>query len=210
MGLATQYAKTAPSTIEQNAVAAIKALTSAHIVANITSADGASSSQPVAFDMTMDSSGQCTGTFSASGSTLGVVLVGGKTYIKASGDFWSRNGAPASVLPKVADKWVSGLPVGNIGGVCNLADLTKGFTNGDVGKNAKLLGTAAVNGIPVVNLQVTSDKGKTNTVSVAATTPHNVIKVVSSDGKNQMTFSQINQPVTVTAPSGAVDSSTLK
>lgn len=200
----SDYSKTAPTAIDQDARNAIKVLKSVHVKANVIENGSA-----VAIDLNTDTSGNCIGTVTLAGQPVSIIgLPSTKVYMKAGSGFWTAHGGAAAAT-MLTDKWITGFPSSEFESFCNLSNVTKSMTSDPVAKDKpKVVGTATVDGVDVVNLQVTGSSGRT-TLSIATSAPHNLIKAVSADGKSTLSFSQFNQPVKATAPAGAIDISQL-
>ena len=205
LAAAKEYAKTAPLTIDQNARDAFTSLTTVHVTANTVD-----SGSPLNFAMTMSKSSGCTGSMTKSGMKVDIATVAsGKAYMKAGASFWTAQ-ANATAAQLFADKWVTGFPSSEFSEFCDLTVFAEGVTKDPIsGDKPKVIGTAMVNGVPAVNLQVNDTDG-TSVLSIAAAAPHNLLKAVSDKGKTIIVFSQFNQALDVPTPTGAIDISTLK
>lgn len=200
----SDYSKTAPATIDKDARAALEALKSVHVEATVVE-----NGSPVSFTLSSDTTGKCVGTVTLAGQPVNIIGVGSNVYMKAGAVFWTAHGG-ASASALFADKWITGFPTSEFDSFCNLSNMTKSMTSNPIANDKpKVVGTGSVNGVDVVNVQVTETSGKTTTLSISSSAPHNVVKAVSEDGKSSLVFSQFNQPVDAKAPAGAVDISKL-
>jgi len=192
-------------TIDQDTRNAITSMTSVHINATI---DGGGN--PVSMDMSLGTTGNCEGSVTSGGYKLDVIAASGAYFLRAPGSYWSTTGVPADKLSLVADKWIAGVDASQFENFCDLPAMMASLTDGAIDDDEpKVVGTDVVDGVPAVKLQVRGDSG-TNTIYVAASSPHYALKFVSDDGKNTMDFTAINQPVTPSAPADAVDVNSLR
>lgn len=200
---AQSYAKTAPATIDKDARAAITALKSVHISGSTTSSGAA-----FGLDLSLDTQGNCTGSITSGTDKIQIVGLGSSAvYLKADPAFWQRaGGVSAAVAAQLGPKWVTGQAVAPFGTVCNLSSFDKSLGATTVAQDKPMLiNTSSVAGVDVVNLKITNQDGSTSVLSVAADTPHNIIKVTDGTGGKALIFSQFNVPVKATAPAGALD-----
>lgn len=197
-----KYAKTAPATIDKDARAALTSLKSVHMEGTID--DNGSN---VALNLTLDTKGNCVGSISNGGQKVSLIGVNSKIYVQAGASFWeSAGGMPAATAALYATKWVTGQALSSFGQVCNLTEFGKSTLDTPIAQDKPaFLGTAKINGIDVVNIQVQDKAGNKSTLSVDANAPHNIIRVVGARNAGTVTFTKFNVPVTSTAPAGAID-----
>lgn len=198
-----KYAKTAPATIDKDARAAITALKSVHISGS-TDDNGTN----LAMDLSLDTTGNCVGTITAGDQKINIIgLSSGKVFIKTDAAFWQRaGGVSAAQAAQMAPKWVTGAAVAQFGTMCNLTNFSKSLSATTVAKdNPKFKSTAKVDGADVVDIVISNQDGTTSILSVAASSPHNILKVADGTGNKAMTFSKFDVPVKPVAPTGAVD-----
>jgi hypothetical protein len=147
------------------------------------------------------------GTLTMDGGKVDLVNVGGKLYVRASGNFWTQNGVPAAAVSLLDGKWVivpgdaaSQLSQFSLKG---LADELRHPSDGTI-KDAVHPDT--VNGQKVV--VVTESNG--STLDVAATgTPYPLRIVEKGSNSGTINASEFGKKTTITAPSGALDLSQL-
>lgn len=200
---AQKYAKTPPATIDKDARAAITALKSVHISGS-TSSNGST----LGMDMSLDTQGNCVGTITSGTDKIQIVSVSSSgVYLKADAAFWQRaGGVSAAVASQLAPKWVTGQAVAPFGAVCNLSSFDKSLSATTVAQDKpSLINHGTVAGTDVVNIKIANQDGSTSVLSVAANTPHNIIKVADGNGGKALIFSQFNTPVKATAPAGALN-----
>jgi hypothetical protein len=163
--------------------------------------------QPVQLDLNLGV-GKGSGTFSQNGLTVQLVTLGSDIYLKASGAFWQKfAGTAAAQL--LAGKWLKA-PASNtsLAGIAQLTDFHKLLSttlsqHGTLSKGA----TSTVNGQQVVAVKDTTQSG---TLYVATTgTPYPIEIAKSGSAGGHLTFDRWNQPVSVSAPVGAIDLSQL-
>lgn len=202
--VAATYAKTAPATIDANARTALTSATSLHI-----SGEVKNGTETIALDLSLDTSGKCTGTVGLNGQQAQIIsLSDNSAYMKADAAFWTSQ-ANAQTASIVAGKWVTGFgSTSPFSTFCNLTQLSKSIVSDSVeSDSAKLLGTTTVAGAPAVQLTVNTNPG-TGILTVAANSPHYPLSI-SKGSDGTVTFSGFNVPVNATAPAGAIDLSNL-
>jgi len=170
------------------------------------SGTGTQDGKPMQLDVTVVGA-DATGTVTMDGAKLDLVNVGGKLYIRASGDFWTQNGVPATAVTLLDGKWVI-LPADSAGelsqfSVKGLADELRHPSNGSI-KDA--VHTDTVDGKKVV--VVTESDG--STLDVAATGTPYPLKIVDKGSEaSTITASDFGKKTKITAPSDALDLSQL-
>lgn len=198
---ADDYSKTSAKKISTDATAAMKKLKSFHVKGSIVE-----SGQTSALDLSMATSGACVGTITLKGQKVAIISTGSKAYLKGSADFWNQQaGSGAGAV--MGDKWITGFPADTAKEFCPIDeifsdDMTKDLSAG------KVSGTTTVGGTPAVNVATKDSDGTPITIAVAATSPHRVLSAKGKSGES-MTFDKFDQAVKATAPSGAVDISSL-
>lgn len=167
---------------------------------------GTQSGKPMQLDMHVVGN-DASGTVTMDGAKLDLVKVGGKFYIRASGNFWTQNGIPASAVSLLDGKWVivpseaaSEFDQFSLKG---LADELRHPSDGTI-KDA--VHTDTVDGQKVV--VVTESNG--STLDVAATGTPYPLKIVDKGSEaSTITASDFGKKTKITAPSGALDLSQL-
>ena len=187
--------------VAKDAANALEKAGAAHL-----SGTGTQDGKPMQLDVTVVGA-DATGTVTMDGAKLDLVNVGGKLYIRASGDFWTQNGVPATAVTLLDGKWVI-LPADSAGelsqfSVKGLADELRHPSNGSI-KDA--VHTDTVDGKKVV--VVTESDG--STLDVAATGTPYPLKIVDKGSQaSTITASDFGKKTKITAPSGALDLSQL-
>jgi hypothetical protein len=215
----------APNGIEKLAAADILATSSAaagaadsvQMKGTITTEGGA-----VTLDMELgQKAGQ--GTFAIQGVDVQLRLVNETIYIKASGDGLAKvfglTGGDSAAGQAVAgfiktlgtgDKWLMIPGKESIGGI-------EGFVNKDsllkdmlaASDKAVVKGSGEVNGIPVVLLDLGEGNGTLAVSSVGKPYPVQFTSPDAGSESGEVTFSNWNAPISVTAPSDVLDLSAL-
>lgn len=202
-----KYAKATPASIDKDARAAITALKSVHIAGSTTS-----NGSTIGMDLSLDTRGTCAGSITTGADQIQIVSLGsGSVFLKSDLAFWQRaGGISAATAAKLADKWVTGKAIAPFGSVCNLSNFDKSLSVTTVAQDKpRVINTGSVAGVDVVNLKISNQDGTTSVLSVAAGTPHNIMKVADDTGGKAINFSQFNVPVKATAPAGAINLNTF-
>jgi hypothetical protein len=199
-GSAAAYAQTPVAQIKSDVESALKDATSLHMAGSIVE-----STQQIDFDVSLDTSGNCTGTMGLHGQTIELLGVGGDYYFKAPRAFWRSQDAAHvdQIWSIVGGKWVkmgSGSQGSEMSSLCNLTDFTNGlFGDKSKDRQTKVVGPSQFQGQPTVQLSGRSDSGSPTTIQVLAATPHYPVRL-DAGRQGEMTFSRFDEPVSVTAP----------
>lgn len=161
---------------------------------------GQDGSQKITFDMTFSGSSDMSGTFTENGTTLTILVVSGKTYLKMNQDFLKLAKLPTSLCARVCGKYVE-LPAaesGQITSAVSLSALTKnafGSIPSSVSKDTTdYFVPGTFRGQPVLTAH---DQGYT--IDVARTgTPYPVL--ISDPSGNNIVFSEWNAVPPMTPP----------
>jgi hypothetical protein len=191
-----------PDQILNAASTAINHASSVHVAGSI-----ASSGVPLTLDLNLVSGKGGRGQISESGLTFQIVDVGSTVYIQGSSAFWQHFGG-ANAARLLSGRWLKAPATGQFASIAQLTNMQKLMTailatHGNLSKG----GVTTLRGQQVVAV---SDKTNGGTLYVATTGhpyPIEIKKTGSSGG--QIVFDQFNQPVSLTAPAGAVDLSAL-
>lgn len=190
-------ASKSPEQIVQAATQAIDGVNSVHVSGSTTS-----SNTPITLDLQLASGKGGAGSMSIGGASFQIVTTGQTVYIKAGAPFWQKfaNKQAAALL---SDKWLKAPASGQFRSFASLTDLKQLFdqllsNHGTLTKGS----TTTINGQKAIAV---TDKTKGGTLYVATTGKPYPLKITKggSDG-GSITFDQINKPVTLTAPSGAI------
>jgi len=181
--------------------AAVLSATSVHV-----SGSGLSSGSPLALDLRLVAGKGGKGRVTANGITFDMVRIGPTAYFKAGPKFWQGfGGTTASAL--LANRWLKApSATGKLAAFTPLTDIRKLFTALlDVHGNLEKTGESTIDGVEVIGVR---DKTRGGTLYVATTgTPYPV--ALRRTGNGGISFDRWNEPVTLKAPSGAVDLSGL-
>ncbi len=190
--------------IVKESKAAADAATAVHVSGSLKSGGA-----PVTLNLSLVAEKGAQGEISQNGASFKLILVGDTAYISGSPAFYrSLGGSAAAQLFK--GKWLKASATsGEFSSFKQLADMrqlidTTLAAHGTLVKGA----TTTVNGQPVIAI---TDGSKDGTLYVATTGkpyPLQIAKGGSESGT--ITFSNWNQPATITAPSNSVDLSELK
>ncbi len=160
---------------------------------------GTMSQQGQAEQLDMHFQGQdAQGSVSVAGTAVQVVRSAGKVYLKAPAAFWAKTAGPAA--GKLADKWLV-VDAAQAGGASlTLQSLAASINATDSPLTPKTT-TGSVGGTPTV--VVSQQDG--SSLQVAATgTPYPLQIANKGTGSGQITFTDYNKTMTITAPAGAV------
>jgi hypothetical protein len=154
---------------------------------------------PVTLDLSLVAGKGGRGSMVINGGNLQIVAVGPSIYINASSTFWNK-ASGKKVAALLAGKWLKAPAVGQFATFASLTDLTKLFNqlltqHGTLSKGA----ATTVDGQKAIAI---TDKTKGGTLYVATTGKPYPIEIAK--GASKITFDQIDQPVSITAPSGAI------
>lgn len=181
------------------AKAAVKAKGSVHVVGT-----GSLEGAAMTFDArirTKDDAG--TGTLTVKGARIDLVRLGDKLYIKGDQAFFTAQGLPATLVSRVAGKWLvsaagSG-PLADLGTFFSLDELLK--PEGTIEKGIR----TTIHGRAVIEVKDTSQDNPGSLY--VRTTGDPVVEQITSSGTDKATldFTEYGVKVDVTAPAGAVD-----
>lgn len=183
-----------------DAKSAAAAASSAHVAGNVKSGG-----TPVTLDLSTARGKGAKGSMTANGAGFDLVRIGDTVYIKGSDEFLKQN-AGALIAQLLHDKWLKASITK--GRFASLAPLTSvGLLLGLVSAHhGKLVndGKTTYNGQQVVAIRDTSDNSK---LYVAATGKPYPVAIVGGKARQSgtITFDDWNKPVSLTAPSGAID-----
>jgi hypothetical protein len=192
-----------PQQILTSATNALTGVSSVHVTGAFTS-----DSVPTTLDLSLVSGKGGRGSMSQNGLGFQLVVIGSEAYINADAAFWRHFGGNAAAT-LFKGKWLKAPTSGQFGTFASLANVHDLFSmltgaHGALKKGA----VTTVNGQKAVAL---IDTAKGGTMYVATTgKPYPVAVVQGTSGGGRITFSDFNQPVTLTAPSNAIDISQLK
>ena len=183
---------------------ATKAVKSVHIAGTIDQ-DG----QKLALDVhAADKHGQ--GTLRINGGSLEVRLVAGTTYVRGSAETFTKLGAPAQQAQLLGDKWLkSGGSGGQFAAFSQFLDTSTLFDSLLKPQGSIKTGrTTTINGQQVFEL-VDESSGAGSLFISRTGKPLPVRIVKQGTGGGQVDFTDYDEDVNVTVPSGAVDLSQL-
>ena len=215
-----------PLQILKDTAAALKLVTSVHVRGSLID-----SYRPTTIDLAAKPPSNATLAFTQGAAAGTAVVVGGVVYVKANRVFWQETGVGSDPLwSAAANRWLK-LPTAIVGQVDALMrGLSMQNLSRCIVENHGTItdaGTTSVDGQPVVEIVDHGNRpGSTPITFYVATTgtpyplrvvshgsqrPGGIRNAACSDTRadtqfgTQLTFSAFNQPVNVTAPSGALD-----
>lgn len=191
--------------ILDKSVAAAKAASSVKVSGSV-----AQGSQSISLDLTLSES-SADGTITVGGVIVAIRMVDGKAYLKAPKELFAQMGAGGEAVGTLlGDKWFtipdSGAGSENFKGFQQLTDKNALFTSlieSSSGKNITVGDATTVDGTPAILLT-----GATGGILAIATVgePYPLqIKQGPDKGKGEITFSDWNAPVSITAPADPLD-----
>jgi len=208
-GLATESA----NAVVKDASKAAQNASSFHMAGTIRTSSGGLGTGPIGLDLTIARDKGATGSLTVAGTKVDLIVTGKNGYMRASSSFWKKfvkkqgGGAAAGFAASLfGDKWLK-FPAGNkdfeaLTSPTKANGIFKSLTNG----HGKLVneGEKTYKGQSVVAIRDTTKGG---TLYVAATGTPYPVALTKTGGTNggAITFDSWNQPVTLTAPKGALD-----
>ena len=190
-----------------DAVKAADSASSLHIGGNVNS-----NGQQIGLDLSVAKGTGAKGSLTLGGSRVQLIVVGSNGYLKAGPAFWTQfAGSNGSMIAQLlAGRWLK-FSVNNaqFAPLVAFSSPKALFDQLQSGADSALKnnGAKTYNGQSVVALD---DGAKNGTLYVAATgTPYPAALVKTGSGGGTITFGGWNQPVSLTAPTGALDFSNL-
>jgi len=195
-------ASKSPDAIVSSASAAIQSAQSVHVSGSV-----ANGNAPVTLDLSLVSGKGATGTMSENGLSFQIVAVDQTVYINGSEAFWRHFGG--SLAATLLDgKWLKAPETGQFATLAEVTDLNRLMSGLLAGHGTLTKGSqTTVNGYKVIPV---SDAIRGGTLYVATTGKPYPIQVSKPGAQGgQITFDRFNEPVSLTAPSNAIDISSL-
>jgi hypothetical protein len=183
----------------------------AHAGSVTVAGSGTYNGQSVAIHLVVKANGDGAGTITLGGHVLHVVKVGPVGYMKADAGFWRSEGGTdgPAVASLVAGRWLkaSGAksPLASFNQFLGVRNLVNDF--GPAGVHWASATRTTYHGHAAWALKGTQG-GQPGTVIVATGSPGYPL-AVDAPGHEAVTFTNWNHPATITAPSGALDLSSL-
>ena len=188
-----------PSQILEAAKAAASKAASVHINGTITS-----SGKPISLNMELLAGKGGKGTISQEGFTIKLIQVRGAVYINGSAAFYTHVGG-AAAAQLLQGKWLKApANSGELASLASLTDLSK-LIDTALANHGKLAkdGTATIEGLKAVGVKDTSKGGILYVASTGKPYPLEITKSGKESGK--VVLDRWNQPVSLSAPAGAID-----
>ena len=210
-GAATALAGTAPSNgvASKSASAIVAAARSAIDGVSTVHVDGSgvSDGESLGLDLWLVAGKGGRGSVSEAGLSFQLVVIGKTLYFNASTAFWKKF-ADSTAAALFAGKWLKATDTGEYASLASFTSIKGLFTQllspkGTLAKGAltTVLGQQVV---PVI------DRTQGGTLYVATTGPAYPVEIVGPAGKRDtVVINDIGQPVSLTAPPGAIDISAL-
>jgi hypothetical protein len=204
--------------LASQSLVALSKVKSVHVVGTSTQ-DGAT----MKLDLTFANGKGALGSISVGGGTFKLLAVDKDVYIQGDAAAFANVGqaVPSQALSAIAGKWIkigksdaSG-PFGDFGGFADFSQFSQQFA-GD-GGTLSAAGKKTINGKAAIGiLDTTDDASGSSTLYVAADGDHLPLEVVPVESASsaattldKIDFLEYNAPVTITAPTGAIDLSEL-
>lgn len=184
--------------------AAAGSASSVHVAGSLSSGG-----TPITLDLDLVSGHGGRGQISEGGLSFELIVVDGTVYIKGSSAFYSHfGGSAAAQLFK--GKWLrspaKGSELASLASLTNFGRLLEQTlaSSGVLVKGA----TSTVAGKPVIELRDTSKNGSLYVATTGQPYPVEIVKRGSETG--HVSFTRWNEPVSLSAPAGAIDLSQLQ
>jgi hypothetical protein len=193
-----------PTEILAASKAAADSASSVHVAGTL-----ASNGTPITLNLSLASGHGGRGQISEGSLSFELIVVGDTIYIKGSPAFYSHFGG-AAAAQLFQGKWlkapISGGELGSLAALTNFGKLLDQTlsSHGTLVKGA----TSTVAGQPVIELRDTSRNGSLFVATSGQPYPVEIVKHGSETG--HIAFSAWNQPVSLSAPAGAIDLSRLQ
>lgn len=193
-----------PTEILAASKAAADSASSVHVAGTLTS-----NGTPVTLNLSLSSGHGGRGQISQGSLSFELIVVSDTIYIKGSPAFYSHFGG-AAAAQLFQGKWLKApISGGELGSLASLTDFGRLLdqtlaSHGTLAKGA----TTTVAGEPVIELRDTSNNGSLFVASTGKPYPIEIVKHGSETG--HISFTAWNQPVSLSAPTGAIDLSQLQ
>ena len=190
-------ASESPSAILSAATSAIDAVSTVRFVGS-----GVSGGSSISLDLRLAAGKGGEGTVSVDGAAFQIVVIGDEAYFKASAGFWKRFTSEA-VAQLIAGRWLKSPATGSLASLANFGNLHALVA-------ALLSPTGVLSKGPLTTVRAQKVIAITNradggTLYVAATGTPYPVEIANAREHGVIVVEDINQPVTLVAPSGAID-----
>jgi hypothetical protein len=192
-----------PDTIVDDAIAAASRATTVHIIGSVLNVG-----KPLKLDLNLANGKGGAGTVTVNGLTFDMVRIGTNAYFKGGPSFWSHFGG-SGLGTQLNGRWIeASATTGDLASFTPLTNLKELFTSvlGSHGPLQKATNQLTINGKPAIAI---IDSGSNDTLFIAANGPPYPLKLVEKDGRS-VSFDDWNQPVSLQAPTNAVELDKLK
>jgi hypothetical protein len=193
-----------PGVVVAAAAKAADSASSVHV-----SGAGTQGGKPISLDLTFARGKGATGSISLNGAEFDLILIGNTAYIRAGSAFWKKYGGPnAGVGQLLTNKWLKfSANNAQLGPLTRVANQTSFFKLLKSHGKLENKGDTTFKGQSAVAIDDTTQGGTLYVASSGTPYPLGITQSGSSSGT--ITFDKWNQPVTLTAPKGALDFSHL-
>jgi hypothetical protein len=192
-----------PNQIVSEVSNAVSTLNSVHVAGSVNNGGSRTT-----IDLNLVNGKGGAGSMAQDGLGFKIVTVGQEVYINGDSNFWSHFGG-AGAAKLLSGKWLKAPATGQFATIATLTDVRRLFnqllsTHGTLSKGK----TTTVRGQKVVAVNDTSKGGTLYVATTGKPYPIEIVKNGASGGR--VDFDRFNQPVSLTAPAGAIDISQLK
>jgi hypothetical protein len=202
-GSSNGLALKSPDQIVSAATSAVAGAASVHVSGSVLS-----SGQHLALDLNLVSGKGGKGSMTQNGRGFQIVTIGPELYINGGSAFWRTFGGSAAAQ-LLSGKWLKAPASGQLSSLATLTDVRKLFTQllANHGRLAKGK-SATVRGRQAIAVHDTTNGGTLYVATTGKAYPIEIVKTGSQGG--QIVFDHFNQPVSLRAPTGAIELSQLK
>jgi hypothetical protein len=193
-----------PTEILTAAKAAAESASAVHVSGSMVSGGA-----PITLDLNLVAGKGGKGRISENGLSFELIAVGGTAYISGSAEFY-KHFAGSAAAQLLQGKWLkASATTGSLATLASLTDLKKLIDaalaqHGTLVKGAK----TTISGQPTIAVTDTSQNGNLYVATTGQPYPIQISK--SGAGGGSITFGNWNQPVTIAAPTNAVDINELQ
>ncbi len=187
-----------PTVILASVSKALSQITSVHVFGS-----ELSGGRTLGLDLRLAAGQGGTGTITIGRAQVQLVVVGGHVYMKGNAAFWNMLPHASTIGSLFAGRWLKAPESGNFGSFAGLVDTTKLFAT-TLSNHGPLSnqGLTTINGRRVIALR---DAAKGSTLYVSATGAPLPVQIVKPQGRQQVTFDDYNQAVSLSAPPKPLD-----
>jgi hypothetical protein len=198
----TSIASQSPSAILAAATSAIDGASTVHVAGS-----GFENGAPISLDLYLAAGKGGEGTVALGDLSFQSVVIGNEGYFKASAAFWKRYGN-AAIAQLIQNRWLKAATSGDFASFAEFANIHNLFSgllesHGTLAKG-RLTTIHAQRVIPII------DQANGGTLYVAVTGKPYPVEIANTRQHGVIVINNIDQPVALTAPPGAIDISQLE